>query len=763
MVSFWKTNLPISIAFVVLFSSAHAKEDSIAPDPALPKLDNLLLFLDKYKPDEILNENNEGPFALTYKNYQETNQEILAELQKLKAANWSSTNPKLFAQQVEKLAKDIKTQHIIYDKLTDAAYYYKDAEKRFLQLRSVDSTEKDLPEFIYKITDYLNDTECESKTAACVDQAARARGNMDSMVICLKNTKDEECRLKDFLPKAKLGSPLSYADKLKLIIKIKEEAATILAQHRVLKSDKRKDPKAEQLLAERELLSSKMDKIHESVLLERILYKKSVLDDDKLEKFNARLEEFTKNFDLPLKDPGNSKESLQTIVENLGENLRDNKELKKNKKVYDMLKKDVFTKIVNDQYDLDMAKAEIQAEPEKFPEKSYAEKIVSKIVSIVSYFSKKTEPAPEPEPPCHDGTLPRQMQTQAPKGVATRVLNDASQCADGTDNFEKGFGHSDVIKSFNNPPIHSGCIAAALNSYPKKGVRYLSCPTMSYTAQPCVTTNYVREVHAAFANVTSCLDLDPKNMLPMLSHESGFHINVQGPTVDIGIGQLTPPAIRDVNEHIDEYLDEMKNKDCQSSFKSVRRADDQSKNLCALADVPENPLKNMLYAGIVAKRNQAMIQHALNKTPMCRGVKTADSIVARIDKIFGAGTYQTYQKSFNSILEVLGYNGGAPGAVAMLSTYLKRLEAGKVTKPFPDYFNFAVNPEQVEEIGAARKDCDSLKTDEIVDFPVYARLCQKYGTKGYATRVFREKNKLEALTGNTNSCGPENYLTVFKN
>ena len=61
--------------------------------------------------------------------------------------------------------------------------------------------------------------------------------------------------------------------------------------------------------------------------------------------------------------------------------------------------------------------------------------------------------------------------------------------------------------------------------------------------QPCVTEEYSTAVYNAFVDVTQCLNIPQKELLPKFFNESGMHINAFGGGKDAGVGQLTEAAI----------------------------------------------------------------------------------------------------------------------------------------------------------------------------------------------------------------------------
>lgn len=134
-----------------------------------------------------------------------------------------------------------------------------------------------------------------------------------------------------------------------------------------------------------------------------------------------------------------------------------------------------------------------------------------------------------------------------------------------------------------------------------------------YYKTPCVSTDYVNATYNAFHDVTECLNISQKELLPKFFNESGLHVNAYGAGRDAGVGQLTGPAIQVSKGVLKKYVEGMKaskKASCErilsivSSFEEVEHSPRQRCNLMA---VPENPLRNLLYSGIFYKENVKMI------------------------------------------------------------------------------------------------------------------------------------------------------------
>lgn len=345
----------------------------------------------------------------------------------------------------------------------------------------------------------------------------------------------------------------------------------------------------------------------------------------------------------------------------------------------------------------------------------------------------------------------------APPGAAGPLLNlespDSLLCkAPGKLQFENLFSRNPPAPSASSVAVSRSCIVAAMKSFPDRGMRYVNCPGNVTTngGRPCVTENYVNNVHSAFSKVSECLGLSQRDLLPILANESGLHVNVRGPSSDIGIGQLTPSAIKDVNEHFSRLLAEATSDPrciALRSVSTVSHRETAGGNFCPLAQAPENPLRNMLYAGMVVRRNEEIVTSMMSRA----------NLMPLLQKAGLAHEWPGIRK----MIETLGYNAGAGTAVILLRRYVDgKLKADPgFARQAARWFNFA-DEEQVKPF--AKRRCDevgsSIGFGELT-FPQYVRMCQPVGTKGYLNHVHKNKRKFEQWVPN-GRCVPDRYLQL---
>ena len=223
-------------------------------------------------------------------------------------------------------------------------------------------------------------------------------------------------------------------------------------------------------------------------------------------------------------------------------------------------------------------------------------------------------------------------------------------------------------------------------------------------SKPCVSKNLVNLTYNHFTDVSECLNIDPKELLPKLSNESGLLINTLGYGWDAGVGQLTQSAIEEVNKHYDRYVAEMekaaiKKPSCLRvmQFKPyLKKAKDALAARCSFIAPPENPIKNIMYMAIY---NRVNLDNLLG-TKYIAGESFIDNDGQMIpytgtasDRIVSGkfGNNQIQQKfaqlgikdlNLNNLATMVafaGYNTGPSTSFNMLNEYLdKRIAAKKV-------------------------------------------------------------------------------------
>lgn len=237
----------------------------------------------------------------------------------------------------------------------------------------------------------------------------------------------------------------------------------------------------------------------------------------------------------------------------------------------------------------------------------------------------------------------------------------------------------------------------------------------------CVTDTYVNAVYNSLADVTDCLNINMKELLPKLYNESGLHVNTLGGGYDAGVGQLTVSALREVHMRyngipknptsLEWYMREIAKSPKESCKRIVKQksaytfAIPKGKKFCAYGDAdngtcyqpwiadhrcsvittPENPLRNVLYTGIFYR---SMVRSAtgvtfnggedfLNGQPVTpqdifTGYMGSSDFVTRLQAL---GATHADQKIVKQMLVSFGFNAGLKTGKIFLENYLKQREA----------------------------------------------------------------------------------------
>ncbi len=187
---------------------------------------------------------------------------------------------------------------------------------------------------------------------------------------------------------------------------------------------------------------------------------------------------------------------------------------------------------------------------------------------------------------------------------------------------------------------------------------------------PCPTPQYLNSIRNTYNSVLKCVGFDPKHLFALTAVESGFQINTLSLAgVDIGIGQLTPIAVEDVNPHWQEYIAEIQQNsspDCETIkplLHDLQRAEDDL--ICALTDLPSNPVKNLIYISFLHKKNQDY----MNRLFDIHGLKV------QIENLIGRVPTESEIQNIKEILITLSYNAGSPTAVQALEDFIQNTRA----------------------------------------------------------------------------------------
>lgn len=142
------------------------------------------------------------------------------------------------------------------------------------------------------------------------------------------------------------------------------------------------------------------------------------------------------------------------------------------------------------------------------------------------------------------------------------------------------------------------------------GCRYCKCVNGRpiRAPKPCASENHAKVVAAYFNATLSCFGMSAKKFFPMFHHESRFTTNISSCTGAGGLGQLTPPAINEVNEYFEFFQDPLfkdPHPACQA-IKPYFRTKMSSKGFCqrVTESGTHSPVKNMIYSILYYKVNR---------------------------------------------------------------------------------------------------------------------------------------------------------------
>lgn len=334
-------------------------------------------------------------------------------------------------------------------------------------------------------------------------------------------------------------------------------------------------------------------------------------------------------------------------------------------------------------------------------------------------------------------------------------------------------------KEANNPHVELPleCVHAVMSNFPATPNYYVGCEvdpnkcpnkkcevTAKGFGRPCITREYTQFIYNDFVDAASCLGISQKEMLPKFFQESGMHLNVRGGGGDIGIGQLTGPAIATVNDshNIRKPYDfwnrtkELVVKSDKASCKKIAArvknfSPSESSRSCEFVSPPDGPLKNIYYSLLNTIRNRSYVAGSMKN----QGVAELEKETA----------LPKFKEEIDKMLVLLSYNAGASTAVIRYATYIQGLKRGNINLKNESEIKrrFAFSKHSIESPRAPLK---GLKCDDVgvkvqvseLSFPEYLRLCQGSGFPGYLTKMAEKKVKLDKDLGEI--CTEKQFLDL---
>jgi hypothetical protein len=234
----------------------------------------------------------------------------------------------------------------------------------------------------------------------------------------------------------------------------------------------------------------------------------------------------------------------------------------------------------------------------------------------------------------------------------------------------KGFDKSCVMHSMN--AFSGWAQSMGFEEDGKKGV-FINCSEEANddyrrsSIPQCQTDAYINTTLNSYMNIADCLEVDFESLYPIIAAESGFYHNAFSPTgKDFGFGQVTDPAIHDVNLSWYRFLDEMKDstkKSCQNIISFIEENDlrpvDENYH-CELTRAPDNPLLNVIYTGM----------HYRLITSYMDGYSQRTHLKSRLENYLGKNYSLSVYHKIRDVLTILSYNLGHDGTVMAFEEFL---------------------------------------------------------------------------------------------
>lgn len=208
---------------------------------------------------------------------------------------------------------------------------------------------------------------------------------------------------------------------------------------------------------------------------------------------------------------------------------------------------------------------------------------------------------------------------------------------------------------------------------------------------PCQSELYTTVIQNSYNDVLKCLNMNPKKIFAITAVESGFHINTFSLSgQDIGIGQLIPAAITEVNAFWNESLAEISassNPACQNLQPFLANLESApssgAEQSCAMMALPENPVRNLLYKGLLHQFHEKKMSKYFNQT----GMKD------RLQQFTGKPWTEEELKSLQEVLVFLAYNAGSQGAKDIFESFIaeKQMQLKDWNNQYNELYGFYID------------------------------------------------------------------------
>lgn len=328
------------------------------------------------------------------------------------------------------------------------------------------------------------------------------------------------------------------------------------------------------------------------------------------------------------------------------------------------------------------------------------------------------------------------------------------QCGPSSSYFQS---HAEALRISLGSPNGEGavdpeCIAFIMSRFgPARGssrmlskCRFSASSPQRGASRACVTEDYVRVTAFAVNHMATCLGVNPQYLTPKIMQESGFHWNAIGPSGDAGIGQLTGPAIRDVNNHFQKYKNAVlrgavSRPSCRAVLPFVSRmqpVSDQISHRCRFMGPPDSPMLNIFYMSVLIQRNIQTLTSILNR----RGV---------LERVRQLSRGQVNPNKLLEILVMLSYNAGAGGASSLITAYLDYRE---------QLLRSGGRPLVASDFNIDDQPFQRLSRNPL-SFSDFVKLYQRAGIRGYLSHLVRNDRLLRIQFPN-GRCTMEKFLRM---
>lgn len=246
--------------------------------------------------------------------------------------------------------------------------------------------------------------------------------------------------------------------------------------------------------------------------------------------------------------------------------------------------------------------------------------------------------------------------------------------------------------------IRKACVQRSLDTYPNLRNAFKSCGPNDSTprnqaAKACVSKNYVDLTANSFNAVAECLgdyvsgNPDTKKeaalaVFSLATLESGLHTNAMSPTGAGGIGQLTQPAIADVNSRlkvIRDHLAKSNNPLCNRVLQDVMKTpmkEGRSQSCDRVGLSKDNPLKNMIYTFAYQGSQRKYLEETALKSRIFSGVISSELSASERERL-------------GSSIAIWSHNTGPGGMKVPLTALMTEyLQARKSIKTAADVDTF---------------------------------------------------------------------------